>query len=62
MTFGRFPERLALDLRHCLPDPKVERASLRLMAAATGGVTTPQDRQIANPTVSEASWRHGVMA
>ncbi len=49
MTFRRFPEGLALDMRHCLPDPKVEEASLRLMPAATDGVTKPRDRQFADP-------------
>ncbi len=49
IAFGRFPEGLALDMRHCLPDPKVEETSLRLMPAASGGVVKPRDRQFADP-------------
>jgi hypothetical protein len=48
-AFRRLPEGLALDMRHCLPDPKVEETSLRLMPAADGRVTKPRDRQFADP-------------
>jgi hypothetical protein len=49
IAFRLLPEGLALDMRHCLPDPKVEEASLRLMPAALGGVSKPRDQQTANP-------------
>ncbi len=49
IAFRRLPGGLALDMRHCLPDPKVEEASLRLMPAALGGVVKPRDRQFADP-------------
>ena len=49
IAFRLLPEGLALDMRHCLPDHKVEETSLRPMPAATEGVVKPRDWQFADP-------------